>query len=58
VQPALRGQIDRLLAAVEVEGGLDPEDLARLRAMAHARSDPADHSAGPDGGDGPVDPTR
>jgi uncharacterized membrane protein len=58
VQPALCGQIDRLLAAVEVEGGLDPADLARLQAMAHARSDPADHSAGPDGGDGPVDPTR
>jgi hypothetical protein len=45
--PVLRSQIDRLLDAVEIDGGLHPEDLTRLQAIAHDPIDPADHSGRP-----------
>jgi hypothetical protein len=43
--PALRGQLQLLLAAVEQEPGLLPHDLDRLRAVAFEDApDPADRS--------------
>jgi uncharacterized membrane protein len=42
--PALQRQIDRLLDAVELHSTLHPADVARLRAIAHDATDPADHS--------------
>lgn len=42
--PALHSQINRLLDAVEIQAGLHPQDLARLQAIAHDPTDPADHS--------------
>jgi uncharacterized membrane protein len=47
--PVLRSQIDRLLDGVEIDGGLHPEDLTRLQAIAHDPIDPADHSRRPAG---------
>lgn len=45
--PALRNPIDRLLDVVDVQAGLPPEDVARLRAIAHDPTDPADHTRRP-----------
>lgn len=42
--PALREQIDLLLASLDQTPGLHPRDLARLHAVAADTTDPADHS--------------
>ncbi len=42
--PALRRQIHLLLASLEVDPSLHPQDLARLRRITADETDPADHS--------------
>lgn len=43
--PALRHQLQQLLQDLDGESRLHPDDLTRLRAIAEAATDPADHGA-------------